>query len=356
MKKIIALILAFTMCFVLLCSCAGQKVQNVIGIEGGKGVNINFIYLLTAMNKTMYASAVEQGAGGNWNAKVYEDGTTWADLLKAVVLEDAGNLLICEYLFDTVYNLKLTDENNKLIEEQMAAYAASCGSEKELETQLSAYSADKQTLKRYLELVVKQMNLQNYLYGTDGVAKISDQTVKQTFADEYAIVTHIYFNTVTQTKADGTLISMGEEEAAQKKLVAENVYNSIVAGEDFYTLKEKYTEDVYESEYYPNGFFVTGDSTFPAAFTTAALEMKVGEYKLIDSGNGLHILYKLPMNSELYNSDSEVYNKIYSRLMSADFSRIFAEYEEKIEINEEQFSKLEAISVQNVPEFTLFAQ
>ncbi len=356
MRKILALILAFAMCFLLLCSCGEQNRQNVIEIEGGKGVNINFIYLLTAMNKTMYSSAVEQGAGGNWDSAVYEDGTTWADLLKAVVLEDAGNLLICEHLFDKVYNLKLTDENNKLIDEQMEAYVASCGSEKELETQLSAYSADKNTLRRYLELVVKQMNLQNYLYGTEGIAKISDEAVKQTFAEEYAIVTHIYFNTVTVTKADGTIISMSEEEAAQKKMLAENVYNSIIAGEDFYTLKEQYTEDVYESEYYPNGFFVTGDSTFPAAFTTAALEMKVGEYKLIDSGNGLHILYKLPMNSELYNSDKEVYNTIYSRLMSADFSNIFDEYEEMVEINEEQFSKIEAISVQNVPAFTLFIQ
>lgn len=355
MRKIFTLILALVMCFLCVCSCGSQNKQNVIEIKDGKGVNINFMYLMTAMNKTLYASAVEQGAGENWNSVIYEDGTTWSDLLKAVVLEDAGNFLICEYLFDNVYNLKLTDENRSLIDEQIKAYVAAAGSEKALETQLSEYSADKNTLKRYLELVVKQMSVQNYLYGTDGVAKISDEVVKQTFADEYAIVTHIYFNTVTVTKADGTIISMGEEEAAQKRAVAENVYNSIIAGEDFYSLKEKYTEDVYEGEYYPNGFFVTGDSTFPAAFTTAALEMNVGEYKLVDSGNGLHILHKLPMNSELYNSDKEIYNTIYSRLMSADFNRIFSQYEEMIEMNEEQFAKMEAINVQNVPEFALFA-
>lgn len=356
MRRILALILAFTMCFVLLCSCGGNNKENIMEIKGGKGVDINFVYLLTAMNKTMYASAVEQGAGGNWNEAVYEDGTTWADLLKAVVLEDMGNFLICEYLFDSAYGLKLTDENKKLIDEQMDAYVAYCGSEKELETKLSEYSADKDTLRRYLELVVKQMSIQNYLYGTDGVSRIPDEAVKQTFENEYAIVTHIYFNTVTVTKADGTIISMSEEEAAEKKAVAENVYNSIIAGEDFYALKEQYTEDVYESQYYPNGFFVTGDSTFPAAFTTSALEMNVGEYRLVDSGNGLHILHKLPMNSELYNSDKEIYNTIYSRLMSVDFSELFDGCEEMIDISEEQLEKIDAISIQNVPEFTLFVQ
>ena len=40
------------------------------------------------------------------------------------------------------------------------------------------------------------------------------------------------------------------EEIAAKRLLAEEVYNRILAGEDFYTLKAEYSEDSYESEYY----------------------------------------------------------------------------------------------------------
>lgn len=357
MKKIVALVLAFSMCFLVLFSCTGASKKNVVEIDGGNGVSINFVYLLTSMNKTMYASAVEQSSGGNWNAVVYpENGITWADLLLQVVLEDVENFLICEYMFDEVYSLELTQDEKLLIEDEYKKYVSAAGSEKNFDDMLSEYSADKETFKRYLELTVKQLRLQDYLYGTDGVSKISDEKIKETFVNEYAIVTHIYFNTVTATTADGKIISLDEESAAQKKSLAENVYTALSAGEDFVTLKAQYSEDTYESEYYPNGFFVTNDSTFPTAFTTAALEMKDGEYRLVDSGNGLHIMYKKPMDEKLYNSNPDIYNKIYSRLMSVDFNNLIQSYLEQINVSDEHIEQISSISVQNVPGFSLVAQ
>lgn len=354
MKKTVALILAFCMCFLMLFSCTGTTGGNAVEIDGGKGVSINFVYLLTAMNKTMYASAVEQSTGGNWNSVVYpEEGITWADLLMQVVLEDAENFLICEYLFDNVYSLELSTEEKMIIDEEYEKYVAAAGSEKNFEDLLSEYSADKAAFKRYLELTVKQLRLQDYLYGTDGIARIADERVKETFVNEYAIVTHIYFNTVTAETADGKIISLDEETAAQKKALAENVYNSLAAGEDFYALKAQYTEDKYESDYYPNGFFVTNDSTFPTAFTTAALEMKAGECRLVDSGNGLHIMYKKSMDESLYNSDPDIYNKIYSRLVSTDFSALMQSHLGSIKISDNNLDLIASINVQNVPGFVL---
>ena len=357
MKKFIALILAFTMCFALLCSCTGGKKENIMSVKDGKGVSINFIYLLTAMNKAMYSVAVEQSSSGNWNEVIYpEEGITWADLLMQVVLEDTENFLICEYLYDEKYGLEITKEDKLLIEEEYNKYVALAGSEKNFEDLLSEYSADKETFERYLELTVKQIKLQDYLYGTSGVAKIPDEVVKSTFADEYSIVTHIYFNNVTTTTADGKIISISEEDAAAKKELAETVFASISAGEDFYALKEQYSEDTYESQYYPNGFFVTNDNSFPTPFTTAAMEMKDGEYRLVDSGNGLHILLKLPMDENLYNSDTAVYNKIYSRLVSLDFEGMIEENLGMINVEEKAVSQISAISVQNVPAFALLAE
>lgn len=358
MKKITAVILAFVMCFGILCSCSDGKKENVISIEDGKGVSINFIYLVASMNKTMYSQVVAESSGGNWNQVVFEEeDKTWSDLLMDVVLEDTQNLLICEYLYDNVYGLELTKEDELVMDEQFAAYESAAGGKTAFSEMLSAYSADTETFERYLELVVKQLGLQNHLYGIEnGVRRIDENVIKQTFADGYAIVTHIYFNTVTKENPSGQLISLTEEEAAEKRTLAESVYNMIMAGEDFYVLKEQYTEDLYESEYYPNGFFVTNDSTFPAAFTTAALEMAVGDYKLVDSGNGLHILYKLPMDESLYNSNEDVYSTIYSRLMSVDYSKLLNEHIGKIRINDEGIKAIGDINIQNIPEFAIIAQ
>lgn len=356
MKKIIAITLVLVMCVTVFFSCAGGN-DYVIEIDGGKGVTVNFMYLLTAMNKTMYSSAVDGQSGGNWDTVVYPDeNITWADLLRQVVIEDTENFLICEYLFDKVYSLKLSKEDEKLIEDEYNSYVDVAGSKESFDEIMSQYSADKNTFKRYLELTVKQLVLQDYLYGLDGVKKIPDEQVRDNFADNYVVVTHIYFNTVTKQTADGKLISLSEEEAAQKIAVANSVMNALSAGEDFDTLKAQYSEDAYESVYYPNGFFVTNDNTFPTPFTTAALEMKEGEYRLVDSGNGLHILYKKPMDESLYNTNPEIYNKIYSRLIALDFNRVIEENLDKIIVKDESVEMIEAINVQNVPAFALFPQ
>ena len=357
MKKITAVILAFAMCFVLLCSCAGEKKANVISVKDGKGVSINFIYLLTAMNKAMYKSAVDQSSGGNWNSVVYKDeGITWADLLMQVVLEDTENFLICEYLFDNKYGLELTKDDEILMENEYNSFVEAAGSKKNFEDMLSEYSADPETFKRYLELTVKQLKIQDYLYGTEGISKISDEEIKSTFENEYSVVTHIYFNTVTTTTADGKIITMSQEEATAKTELANSVFTALSAGEDFYALKEQYSEDTYESQYYPNGFFVTNDNTFPTPFTTAALEMKEGEYRLVDSGNGIHIMLKLPMDETLYNSDASIYNKIYARLTSVKFDKVMEENLKIISVNKEGIDNISSVNVQNIPEFALLVQ
>ena len=344
--------LALFMCLSLLGGCAENEKDAAVSFEDGGSLSVNFMYLLTSIQKAMYAGVVEQ-SGGDWNAVVDEKtNTTFSDLLYNVTLKSAQSSLICEYLHDTVYGLALTDEQKKSVDTQIAALTGEAGSKDKLKEQLSTYSADIKTLRRYLELTLKQGNLYNYFYGEGGKHEISDQTVQAYFKDNYHIVTHIYFNLSTKAKEDGTLISLTDEEKAEKRALAETVYNRILAGEDFDTLKAEFSEDTYESEYYPNGFFVTSDTAFPSEFTAAALEMKVGEYRLTESGGtgreGLHILYKLPMDESLYSSDNNVYLTIKNLLVSEDFESRIAGYADKISINDEQMSLL---NVEVVPAY-----
>ena len=343
MKKALSLLLVPVLCLCMLSGCGNSGANAAMSLEGGGSLTVNFMYFLTAIQKSMYASVVEAG-GGDWNYVVdAERGTTLADLLYDVTLKSAESSLICEYLHDKVYNLTLTEEQKQSVDKQITTLTQNAGSKQALEEQLSQYSADITTLRRYLEISLKQGNLYNYFYGENGIYAVPEETIRDYFKENYCIVTHIYFNLSTKAKEDGTLVSLTEEEKEAKRMLGEEVYNRILAGEDFYTLKEMYSEDAYESEYYPNGFFVTSDTTFPTEFTTAALDMAVGEYRMTEStgsGSGLHILYKLPINEELYNSDSTVYLTIRSQLVAADFEQRLAEYADRIHINEEQMSLL----------------
>lgn len=351
-KRILAVFAALVLCVSTFAGCGGSSKDAAISMEGGGDVSISFMYLLAAIQKSMYASVAEAG-GGDWNMVVNaEKGTTLSDLLYDVTVRSAESSLVCEYLHDKVYKLTLTDEQKQSVDKQMTALADKAGSQKALEEELSKYSADSKTMRRYLELTVKQANLYNYFYGENGIYAIPEENIKADFAENYHIVTHIYFNLASKGKEDGTLVSLTDEEIAAKRLLAEEVYNRILAGEDFYTLKAEYSEDSYESEYYPNGFFVTGDTTFPTEFTTAAMDMKVGEYRLTETGGtgtpGLHILYKLPMDADLYNTDKTVYSNIKSKLITADFDVHLSEYTDKLKINEE---KLALLNVAVVPEY-----
>ena len=341
MRKIFISLFALIMCLPMLFSCASNDKATVMSVESGENVSVNFLYLLTSIQKSMYSDMVNS-YGGDWETVVNEQtGETFSDILYDLVLNSAKSSLICEYLHDNVYGLSLTDEQNQSIDNQIQSMEKNYGSKELLEEQLSKYSADIETLKRYFELSIKQANLYNAFYGESGVHKIADEQIMKYFEYNYSVVTHIYFNTVSKVKPDGTAVSLTDEEKAQKESIAKEVYNRILAGEDFFELRTQYSEDAYESEYYPNGFFVTYDTAFPTDFTVASMEMQVGDTRYVDSdGSGVHIIRKLPMNAQLYNSDQTVYLTIKQNLCGSDFDQRIAQYFEIISIDQEQLSKL----------------
>lgn len=352
MKKVISLVLALVMCVCVFSSCTGDGKEIAMSVKNGGKLSINFMYLLTSIQKSVYSEMLT-AYGADWNTVANEKtGETFSDLLYDQVIKSAKSALICEYMHDKVYGLSLTDQQKESVDTQINSLIQKAGSKKNFEEQLSVYSADIKTFERYLEISLKQNNLYNLFYDADGIFAIPEEKVKSEFKDKYAIVTHIYFNTATKMKSDGSLVSMTDEEKTQKKLLAETVYSSILAGESFEELKERYSEDAYESVYYPNGFFVTSDTTFPSEFTVAALEMKVGEYRLVESGStetsGIHILYKLPMNETLYNSNESVYNTIMSNLISADFDVRLEELFDEVSVNDEQ---MDLLNINIVPEY-----
>ena len=333
----------------MLFSCATDGKAPVMSVESGENVSVNFLYLLTAIQKSMYSDMVDS-YGGDWDTVVNtQTGETFSDMLYELVIKSAKSSLVCEHLHDNVYGLSLTDEQKQSVDNQVQSMAENYGSKEMLEEQLSKYSTDIDTLKRYFELSIKQANLYNAFYSESGVHKVSDEQIMKYFEDNYSVVTHIYFNTVSKVKPDGTAVSLTEEEKAQKETIAKDVYNRVLAGEDFFELRTQYSEDAYESEYYPNGFFVTYDTSFPTDFTVASMEMQVGDLRYVDSeGSGIHIIRKLPMDAQLYNSDQTVYLTIKQNLCGSDFDERIAQYFEVITVDEEQLLKL---NVKVVPEF-----
>ena len=354
MKRITALLCAALMCISVLVSCSGGTKNAAMSVKDSGSVSINFLYLLTSIHKSMYSELVN-AYGGDWDYEVSaEKGTTFSDMIYDMTVRSARSSLICEYLHDKVYSLPISDEQKKNIDGQIDSLVAKYGSKQKLEEALSVYSADISSLRRYLELSVKQADLYTCFYRDDGECPIPQSEIRDYFKDNYSIVTHIYFNIGSKQKEDGTYVSFTEDEIARIREKATDIYNRILAGEDFYELRTDYSEDVYEEYYYPNGFFVTNDTTFPTEFTKAALDMKVGEYRMVESsgsgGRGIHIMYRLPMDADLYNTDANVYNTIKNLLEADDFEGRIAEYADLVTENQDIIAQL---NVRVVPEYAI---
>lgn len=353
-KRLAALMSAGLLLVAALVSCADERKTAAYYIDKSGSVSVNLLYLIAADQKQLYKGIVDTYGGGDWNSVAVEkNGTTYTDIVSEVAKNAAGNSLICEYLHDHVYHLTLSDETEQAVDDRIASLSKVYGGDKALAEKLSSYNADIASLRRYQLLAAKQSALYAYLYGENGTVDLEDD-VKTYFEENYAIVTHIYFNIGYKEKDDGTTVSLTDEEIAAKRALADEVYARLLAGEDFNTLKEAYSEDAYESVYYPNGFFVTGDTVFPTEFTQASLAMRVGEFRMTESsgasGNGIHILYRLPMKPELYNSDATVYANIRGIVVADRAQKLMDEYRGLVTENPDVLASFDA---SYVPELAL---
>ena len=335
------------------CSCTHKGGAEIIRYSDmGKTVcsfDSGFIYFWISIQKSVYTAVADSYENGWEHIVDEENGTTLYDLLMTESVESAKKLLAVEYMHDKAYKLSLTDAQKDSVSSQLEKLVSQYGSENALDSALSQFGADRQTLKRYYELAMKQNNLYEYFYGENGIYKIDEQLKKDYFENNYSIADHIFFNTASSDGASDEEKSAFED---SKRQLAKSVYDMIKnAGEDFAAMKAKYNEDTFADSYYPKGFFVTNDSTFPAEFTSAVMSMKPGEISYAEApGKGIHIIRELEMDSSLYNAYDSVLESITNALAAEDFSARIDEYAKNVYCDE---SAVESYDPAVIPAFAL---
>ncbi len=330
-------------CMVALCSCSEQEgavsFKNAGKVENS--IDASFMYFWISLQKSLYVGVAEQYEDGWEHVIDKESGTTVNTLLMTEAKESAKNLVIAEYLHDTEYKLKVTDEQKDTIDAQWDSLVSQMGSESNLESALSKYGASKNTLKRYYTLMVKQTNLYTHLYGENGGYAPSEQEKQDYFVKNYGIADHIFFKYPVNDENGNELSKEKALEMSEQKIrEAYGVYETIVnAGGDFDELKKMYNEDAQGDAVYPSGFCVTNNGAFPAEFTSKVLELKAGQTAVVETpGVGVHIVRKHEMNPKMYSSYEDVYNSITQALCEADFKARLEKYASGVVFDESVLS------------------
>lgn len=302
-KRIIALIMATLMSISLLAGCKSSAVggidpvKNYIAEVSGEKIPSDTYQYYMANSLIQYAANVIQYYGKYSDetlsqilSQPLEDGKTIGDSIKANLIDQVKYEYTIGVLFDE-YGLSLDVSDEKSIEESVNNSIKQYGSEENFKEFLSILMIDMDGYKHIVENSLKYQKLFLHLYGENGIKeKIPAQAVKDYYVENNSLVKHILIGTDEKTLK----VPTGEttkEVIAKKEALAKDIYNKVKNGENFDALLKQYGEDPGMASN-PKGYVVNENTNFVPEFKEAALEMKVGEYRLVKSSFGYHIMYR----------------------------------------------------------------
>ena len=327
-RKTVVLLLAAAM-LLTFCACAtGAEKTVLFSYEGTDFYSGTFSYMLSSEKayyeqQFAYINYYYSDANLGWSSVLDEEsGMTYADAVWESLVLNAKRMVVVNHLLKQ-YNLALTDESavstiEGYIQQDMEDAG---GNEYELNLAYAEYGVDIDMVRDYYLNNASLSVLRDYLYGDNGTQKIAADAVRAAFDEQYYKVESIYFNYYTDSNGttlktpegltdeavaeyfkenyvkvrhilfktiDDSRNPLSDEQIAVKEAEAKELYDQIIAGETTFDENYSRSEDG-GSTTYPDGYvFTYGEMV--EEFEEAAFDMEVGEYRLVETSNGWHIM------------------------------------------------------------------
>ena len=325
-KKITAAVLALVMLLLSLvgCSSLGTPVMEL----GGTEITANMIEFWLSRYKAQfehyYGEAVRKQYGLDKVDQFWPlvadpaTGETYDDVMSGFIYENAQTYLCSLYLFDQ-FGLSLpastVEEVDTYIADLCENYAS--GSKSEFNAMLSNYGVSMKILRELYLIDEKVDYLQEYLFGTGGTLGVTKIDKENYYQQNYVRMRQICFfinecpeydekgNPVLDKDGYTKYRDMTTAETQEARARAADALKSINSGADFLDVSKEYDENPTD-DIYAGGIYMSKDS---AMGTDAALEkiynelqaMEVGQIKLIETENNLHIVEKLELDEGAYD-------------------------------------------------------
>ncbi|MBQ8258154.1 MAG: hypothetical protein IJY97_01195 [Clostridia bacterium] len=325
-RKITAAALALVMLLLSLvgCSSLGTPVMEL----GGTEITANMIEFWLSRYKAQfehyYGEAVRKQYGLDKVDQFWPlvadpaTGETYDDVMSGFIYENAQTYLCSLYLFDQ-FGLSLpastVEEVDTYIADLCENYAS--GSKSEFNALLSNYGVSMKILRELYLIDEKVDYLQEYLFGTGGTLGVTKIDKENYYQQNYVRMRQICFfinecpeydekgNPVLDKDGYTKYRDMTAAETQEARARAADALKSINSGADFLDVSKEYDENPTD-DIYAGGIYMSKDS---AMGTDAALEkiynelqaMEVGQIKLIETENNLHIVEKLELDEGAYD-------------------------------------------------------
>lgn len=224
----------------------------------------------------------------------------------------------------TELKLSPNEQNLKNLDTNFDTFIEKTITEAKLPKLLSAMGITKAQYKEAYKDIVSGYGDQliNYYFGDKGEKKISDDTILKDFVR----IKHILIE-APQSDDVSELTDEEKKTDATAKAKAESLLKEIKAGtKKFDTLMNSadVNKDAASLANYPDGYIFNKSASYVDAFKNAAFDMKVGEYRIVRSTYGYHIMLKEDLKPVLSKYKSEILPQIES--VQTDFEKMVTEW------------------------------
>lgn len=336
--RFLAIILVVAMALPL--SACGEKVE-VMEYNGHVITSEMYSYILSENKSYILSQYNYTDSPEIWNS-AYSDDVTVGEWLVSQVNDYCRTLLVCKDLA-TKNGISLSEESVTALEKLNADLIEAYGGKGKWNVYLASFGINVDIFNEYMEMRYLMFDVYDALV-SDGTISCEDQEIYEYFKDyykDYNLVRHILFNyQFKYTDEDGKKVSLTDEQKAEKLAEYTDLAEKMQAGEASF---EDYIEKNEDSGVY---YLVTDDNRYVEEFQDAALEMEIGEYRVVETKYGYHLMNKLELTQEVYDEEfSEKYSEsIRSGLMTDKFYAILDESAQSVSVNSEELSRFDIIT------------
>lgn len=312
MKKIFTFILCLMMT-ISLVGCSADK--KAVAIVNGQNITLENYQKLLYLNK----SSMESYYGSDIWSKKMEDGKTYSDTLKEMVLQ---TMIGSEVIYQQAEKDKVIP-TDKQVQDQINSFNESTKNNSEYQEQLKKMGINEDFLKFQFTRDLANTNLQKKF---EEDTKISETEMKKYYEDNKK---SFYTDTVTASHillktqdSEGKELSAEKKKEAKKK--AEEALAKVKSGEDFAKVAKKYSQDSSASKGGELGTFGRGQMV--SEFEKAAFNMKKGEISdIVETEYGYHIIKVTGRVDK-----QETYNDVKDKIKTTLAGQKYTEYVEKL--------------------------
>ncbi|UEL49428.1 peptidylprolyl isomerase [Terrisporobacter hibernicus] len=312
MKKIFTFILCIMMTISLI-GCSADK--KAVAIVNGQNITLENYQKLLYLNK----SSMESYYGSDIWSKKMEDGKTYSDTLKEMVLQ---TMIGSEVIYQQAEKDKVIP-TDKQVQDQINSFNESTKNNSEYQEQLKKMGINEDFLKFQFTRDLANTNLQKKF---EEDTKISETEMKKYYEDNKK---SFYTDTVTASHillktqdSEGKELSAEKKKEAKKK--AEEALAKVKSGEDFAKVAKKYSQDSSASKGGELGTFGRGQMV--SEFEKAAFNMKKGEISdIVETEYGYHIIKVTGRVDK-----QETYNDVKDKIKTTLAGQKYTEYVEKL--------------------------